>query len=354
MAIDIGAPAINGNLTRSSGVTMIETMNPANASGVINSVEIWANTNMSGVRVGTFYTTNGNTLKCRDSATIGAVASGSKQTFTEDSGSTSLAIAVETGDYFGIYWTGGTLEADYDSSNGYPGHWYANGEYIDPDDETGYGLQDSYALSFYGTGEEAGGATPQAVGDGSIAIAATLGRNISIGVGAGSISIAGVLGRLTKIGVGDGSITIAGALTATLTFLQVVGSGAIAIAGTLNRLIKVSVGAGSISIAGALGRLIKVSVGAGSITIAGALGLKTLISVGAGSVSIAGSLAAGITGLFYQAVGGGSVAITGALNGLFKFGTAIKRSSFKSPTRHLRFPGSPYFRRGTHRRGRRR
>jgi len=85
MAIDIGEEAKDRQSTTTSGSTRINMGNPANASGTITSVEIWAYSNLEGVVVGTFYTTNGDTLKCRDSATIGAVTSGSKQTFTEDS-----------------------------------------------------------------------------------------------------------------------------------------------------------------------------------------------------------------------------------------------------------------------------
>jgi len=144
MAIDIGSPAINRNSSAGYGSTRINQANPANASGIITSVEIWANANMTGCRVGTFYTINGNTLKCRDSAVIGNVTQGAKRTFN------GLSIAVEAGDYIGWYATAGKIEADYNTGQ----YWYASGEHIDPGDEATYSVFTHGTMSLYGKGEE--------------------------------------------------------------------------------------------------------------------------------------------------------------------------------------------------------
>ncbi len=133
---------------------------------------------------------------------------------------------------------------------------------------------------------------PQAVGEGSMAIAGTLGLLTKLSVGSGSITIAGTLNRLIKISVGAGSIAISGALSSALRFLKAVGDGSVAISGALNIKTLLSVGAGSIAIAGTLGRVIKLAVGDGSIAIAGSLGLKIKIAVGDGAVAIAGTLIA--------------------------------------------------------------
>ncbi|GAH49514.1 unnamed protein product, partial [marine sediment metagenome] len=148
MAIDIGADAINRTSTFPKLYTIVDTNNPANASGIIISVEIWAQGNLEGCRVGTFYTTNGNTLKCRDSVVIGNVTGGSKQTFN------GLSLVVEAGDYIGIYYASGTIER---STSGYDGLWRISGEYIDPNDEATYGFSAGDAISLYGIGEEAEG-----------------------------------------------------------------------------------------------------------------------------------------------------------------------------------------------------
>lgn len=148
MAIDIGSEAIDRNTYTGSGKTTIDRNNPANASGTITGVEIFAYTtyDLENCVVGTFYTTNGNTLKCRDSEAIGTVTAGSKQTFP-------VTLTVEAGDYIGIYFTAGYLER---SDSGFGGMWFVTGEYIDPGDEATYTLWSGDAISLYGTGVEAG------------------------------------------------------------------------------------------------------------------------------------------------------------------------------------------------------
>lgn len=152
MAIDIGAGAINRSTSTSESYTYIDKINPANESGVITAVEIWAYTNLVGCIVGTFYVVSGYTLKCRDSVAIGSVTSGSKQTFS------GLSLTVEVGDYIGFYATSGRVERD---SSGYDGNWRLSGEYIDPGDEATYGFLSGDAISLYGSGgiggEPAGG-----------------------------------------------------------------------------------------------------------------------------------------------------------------------------------------------------
>jgi len=143
--IDIGADPIDRTSARQGGWTYIDKNNPANASGTLHSIKIWARTNITGLRVGTFYTTNGDTLKCRDSVVIGDVPVG-LQEFTE------LSIAVETGDYIGFYWDSFFEDIEADMS-GLAGVWYVLGEYIDPNDETAYDSLAGYAISLYGYGD---------------------------------------------------------------------------------------------------------------------------------------------------------------------------------------------------------
>ncbi len=108
-AIDIGDTAINRGSVTGEGYTYINNGNPANATGTITSVEIWANTNLADVEVATFYLVSGseNTsyYTSRDYEAIGAVTSGSKQTF-------SVTISVTAGDIIGIYSSSGALERD--------------------------------------------------------------------------------------------------------------------------------------------------------------------------------------------------------------------------------------------------
>ena len=142
--ITIGAEAIDRSGTGSPGYTRVNKEGPASASGTITSIDIWANENITGLRVGTFYSTNGNTLKCRASQAIaGTITAGSKVT-------KAVSLAVEIGDYIGAYWTGGKI--DY-AAEGFAGQWLKNGEFIDPGDEEVYGLNAGDAASLGGKGE---------------------------------------------------------------------------------------------------------------------------------------------------------------------------------------------------------
>lgn len=120
--------------------------NPANADGEITSASFWFNTAASGVRVGTYYLVSGTTFKCRDSAAIGAVTAGSKQTFTQDSSGNPLSLEVHTGDFIGWYVTGGNLEKDSSGT----GIYYVSGEYIDPGDQASFTQISGYGVSIYG------------------------------------------------------------------------------------------------------------------------------------------------------------------------------------------------------------
>jgi len=141
MTVDIGAEAIDRVSNEDANVTNINKEGQATIAGTITSIDIWGRTNVSGLIVGTFYTTNGNTLKCRASQAIaGTIVAGSKVTKV-------VSIAVEIGDYIGLYHTGGTVERD---NVGFAGFWYKAGKYIDPDDEATYGVYAGDVISLGG------------------------------------------------------------------------------------------------------------------------------------------------------------------------------------------------------------
>ncbi|MBA7585690.1 hypothetical protein ES708_27678 [subsurface metagenome] len=142
--IDIGADAIDRASYVAVGYTIIDKNNPANASGILHTVKVYAYLSLSGLRVGTFYTTDGNKLKCRDSELIGYVENKAVRTFT------GLSIAVEAGDYIGCYYTAGNIERD---TEGFLGIWGRYGESIDPGDQATYTFYAGDAMSLYGIGE---------------------------------------------------------------------------------------------------------------------------------------------------------------------------------------------------------
>ena len=123
MPLTIGSPAIVRSSSISADYTRILLENPATEDGVIETVEIYAYSNMANCKVGTFERDNAN-FRMRDYATLGDVPAGSKQTFTE------LHITMLEGDYLGIFWNPGTLYADM---TGYAGIYARAGDNFDAD-----------------------------------------------------------------------------------------------------------------------------------------------------------------------------------------------------------------------------
>ncbi|MBA7585631.1 hypothetical protein ES708_27617 [subsurface metagenome] len=143
--INIGMPAIDRSASIMSGYTEVDKNNPANISGTVNKVEIFAVTgnDMANVEVGIFYEEstirNQSRLTTRDSKFIGTVVGGSVQTF-------DVNLTVEAGDYIGIFWTGGRLE--YDSS-GPVGDWRKAGDNI-PCTNVAFEFYSSRCMSIHG------------------------------------------------------------------------------------------------------------------------------------------------------------------------------------------------------------
>ena len=138
--IDIGMPAINRGSTAST-YTWVNIGNPANESGTITSIEMWAQSTLSNCEVATFYIVSGNNLSTRDTEFIGSVTGGSKQAF-------EISLDVQVGDYIGAYYTAGALERD---SSGFAGCWMKTGDNI-PCSNLLFTLRDGEAISLYGTG----------------------------------------------------------------------------------------------------------------------------------------------------------------------------------------------------------
>jgi len=74
MPIYIGSPAVDGtHYYTDTNYTRISKVNPANASGKITSVEIYARTSMTGCEVAIFHQVSSNVFTVRDSAALGNV-----------------------------------------------------------------------------------------------------------------------------------------------------------------------------------------------------------------------------------------------------------------------------------------
>lgn len=139
--IEIGCPAIERTTTHGKA-TLVNKGGPANGSGVIIRVEIYANTELIDAEVATFFVVSGNNLSTRDDEGIGNVAAGSKQTFT-------VSLDVQTGDYIGInFFSGGDIWAD---ATGGEGLWRFYGDKIPCANQAFDPVFDDDVISLYGT-----------------------------------------------------------------------------------------------------------------------------------------------------------------------------------------------------------
>lgn len=145
-AITVGSGATNRASASNLVKTRIDPAVAAASNGSLDTFEIWANSSMTGVKIGTF-SGSGTSWTNRDYETIGNVTSGSKQTFT------GLACSVVTGDVIGGYWASGDIEMDNSGGTVV----YKDGDQFGAGLQTGYTEDASKAYSLYGSGLEGPG-----------------------------------------------------------------------------------------------------------------------------------------------------------------------------------------------------
>lgn len=155
MAIDVGPGAIDRSSSNpTSQYTIVLMGNPANASGKITSFEVYAYTDLAGLKFGTFYG-SGTSWTVRDYESIGSVTSGSKQVFS------GLDCDVSTGDCIGTYRSSGAIKRDTSEHGGFV---YKSGDYFGGGTNT-YTAVPDYAESFYATGVHIATVTTQEESD---------------------------------------------------------------------------------------------------------------------------------------------------------------------------------------------
>lgn len=137
--IYLGSAVIN-RTQDTGGMTIICKENPASASAYINTVEIWANTSMTGCIVATFYNTGGNDFTVRDSHAIGNVVAGAKRTFS------GLNLHARKNDYIGMYNPTGGIETELAGGQGI---WQLAGDRTSGSATFGYSA--NWVISLRGT-----------------------------------------------------------------------------------------------------------------------------------------------------------------------------------------------------------
>ncbi len=156
MAIDVGAACIDRGAT-SSPRTIVLKDNPANATGTINSVCTWTSgVDMTGVEFAVFQDNGGNNLTCKgntDGSNL-TIAFGSAVTKTAPGDFT--AFAVNAGEYAGIFYAAGFIEAD---SSGGANYWFSGSgvDFLEPDLSSDFSNAAGWIASLLMTGTEAGG-----------------------------------------------------------------------------------------------------------------------------------------------------------------------------------------------------
>lgn len=96
-AIDVGDLSLAHTYNLAKNTTWFDKANPANASGVIDTVKIWADSKWdSSVTVGTVYGA-GTSYQCRDAVNIGIVADLAEATIT------GLSLEIAEDDYLAAY-----------------------------------------------------------------------------------------------------------------------------------------------------------------------------------------------------------------------------------------------------------
>ena len=123
-AIWIGADVKDRPDTTNPGSTVITLVSPSTGAGNLYQVKLYAYNAMYDVKVGTF-SRSGAVFTSRDSYTIGYISSGGLKTYS------GLTIEVQSGDYIGIYWSAGYLDAT----------WTSNDSYLKGGDQFGQGAQ---------------------------------------------------------------------------------------------------------------------------------------------------------------------------------------------------------------------
>jgi len=266
-SIDVGPGATNRATDTITTYTYIDLANIANATGKVTSIELWFNSDATGVSVGTFSVNGGDPTKYtnRASASIGNVTAGAKRTYNAPGDFTEFDVS--TGDYLGVYMATGTIECD---TVGGSGLYFKAGNQMGTGEQT-YTNIAGCAVSIYATG--------------SLRLTQVAG---------GTFSAAKIVGTLAKDMVFpqivSGVITPIGALAKTVA--TKIG-GVIHPVGAIRQSISTKIG-GVVTSAGSVKQQIAIKIG-GTVTSAGTLARAWLVSVGGSITPVGGAVAGWMT-----------------------------------------------------------
>lgn len=151
MAISVGGTLFHEGYS-GAGYTYVYNYNPANATGILNTVNIDAyTTGITGLVIGVTATSDSPEFTSRDYATIGNVSAGEQQI-------TGLSIDVVINDVLMIYNSGGNWS--YTGENGYSTYIYYYGNGIDGTTHTYTLYASGIRIALNATGTETAAGQP--------------------------------------------------------------------------------------------------------------------------------------------------------------------------------------------------
>jgi len=152
--IDVGEGCIDRSATRSPAPTYVAMGNPANATGTIDTVSVWANTNMGGIEYASFVDEGSNVLSTNGDTNGSNLTATAGECTEHTSPGHFSAFNINSGEYIGVYWASGAL----DRGTGGSGIWWITGDNIPASSVTFAPGVGGEVCSLYATGTEAGGA----------------------------------------------------------------------------------------------------------------------------------------------------------------------------------------------------
>ncbi len=141
MEIEVGADPTDRAALAPSGYTFISKERPCLTPGHVTKVSLWADTPLTGLKVGLFRQVGANDFTTHSWVNLGNVAAGYSQH--------DVDLEVDVGDYIGAHWLSGSIDMD----NAGEGLWYWGGSGFPCTNQT-FSLWADKTFSLYGWGPE--------------------------------------------------------------------------------------------------------------------------------------------------------------------------------------------------------
>ncbi|MBA7646731.1 hypothetical protein ES703_54497 [subsurface metagenome] len=151
MTIDVGISGSKSGWT--NAYTIVNGDNPANATGIIAHIAIYAHGTCTNVKVASFTQGAANVLTTRGNTSLANLSAG-KNEFSVTNGD-FIPFEIRTGDFIGAYVEGGSSDGIDAGSGASTGYWRKSGDYIPCTSETFTWIAGTF-VSVYAEGYQLG------------------------------------------------------------------------------------------------------------------------------------------------------------------------------------------------------